>query len=116
MKQDKRKKTRPGTDGNGSIKRAHSSIVLDGPERAASRAMLYAVGYKKEDFGKSQVGVASTWGDVTPCNMHINGLAEHVARGVDGAGGKAVKFNTITISDAVSMGTEGMKYSLVSRE
>ena len=96
--------------------RAFSSIVLDGPERAASRAMLYAVGFKKEDFRKTQIGVASTWGMVTPCNMHIDHLAVQVGIGVNEAGGKAVTFNTITISDGISMGTEGMKYSLVSRE
>jgi dihydroxy-acid dehydratase len=99
-----------------TIERAHSSIVVDGPERAASRAMLYAVGFKAEDFKKSQIGVASTWGMVTPCNMHIDQLATCVAQGVNDAGGKAVVFNTITISDGISMGSEGMKYSLVSRE
>ncbi|MBI3868713.1 MAG: dihydroxy-acid dehydratase [Verrucomicrobia bacterium] len=101
---------------NSESLRAFSSIVLDGPERAASRAMLYAVGFKKEDFRKTQIGVASTWGMVTPCNMHIDHLAVQVGIGVNEAGGKAVTFNTITISDGISMGTEGMKYSLVSRE
>lgn len=90
--------------------------MVDGPERAASRAMLYAVGFKKPDFKKSQVGIASTWAMVTPCNMHIDQLAVHVTQGVNGNGGKGVVFNTITISDGISMGTEGMKYSLVSRE
>lgn len=99
-----------------SAERAYSSIVVDGVERAAGRAMLYATGFTKEDFKKSQIGVASTWSMVTPCNMHIDQLAVHVAQGVNEAGGKAVVFNTITISDAISMGTEGMKYSLVSRE
>lgn len=99
-----------------SLERAHSAIVVDGAERAASRAMLHAVGFDKEDFKKSQVGVASTWSMVTPCNMHIDQLAVHVAQGVNENGGKAVVFNTITISDGISMGTEGMKYSLVSRE
>ena len=99
-----------------SAERAFSSIVVDGPERAASRAMLHAVGFEREDFGKSQIGVASTWSQVTPCNMHIDQLAVHVALGVNQAGGKAVVFNTITVSDGISMGTEGMKYSLVSRE
>jgi dihydroxy-acid dehydratase len=78
--------------------------------------MLYATGFKKEDFKKPQVGVASTWSMVTPCNMHIDQLAVSVAQGINEAGGKAVVFNTITISDGISMGTEGMKYSLVSRE
>ena len=97
-------------------KRPHSSLVLDGPERAPGRAMLHAVGFTREDFSKSQVGVCSTWSQVTPCNVHIDGLSRYAADGVNGAGGKAVIFNTITVSDAISMGTEGMKYSLVSRE
>ena len=96
--------------------RHFSSLVVDGMERAPSRAMLHAVGFKNEDFKKPQVGIASTWSMVTPCNMHINTLADDAARGVDNANGKAVIFNTITISDGISMGTEGMKYSLVSRE
>lgn len=107
-----RKSRKPASD---SL-RAFSSIVVDGPERAASRAMLYAVGFEKKDFRKPQIGVASTWGMVTPCNMHIDHLAVQVGIGVNEAGGKAVTFNTITISDGISMGTEGMKYSLVSRE
>jgi dihydroxy-acid dehydratase len=90
--------------------------MLDGPERAPSRGMLYAVGFKKEDFQKSIVGVASTWSMVTPCNMHIDQLAREAAKGIDEAGGKSIIFNTITVSDGISMGTEGMKYSLVSRE
>ncbi|QJD29931.1 dihydroxy-acid dehydratase [Methylococcus geothermalis] len=96
--------------------RPFSSQVVDGMERAPSRAMLHAVGFADADFAKPQIGIASTWAMVTPCNMHINKLAEDAARGVDGNGGKAVIFNTITISDGISMGTEGMKYSLVSRE
>ncbi|PCI20353.1 MAG: dihydroxy-acid dehydratase [Piscirickettsiaceae bacterium] len=96
--------------------RKFSSQVVDGMERAPSRAMLHAVGFSDDDFNKPQVGIASTWAMVTPCNMHINGLADEAARGVDQAGGKAVVFNTITISDGISMGTEGMKYSLTSRE
>src|SRR5512145_2029105 len=78
--------------------------------------MLHAVGFTRDDFQKSQIGVCSTWSQVTPCNVHIDGLARHAADGVGKAGGKAVIFNTITVSDAISMGTEGMKYSLVSRE
>jgi len=96
--------------------RTFSSLVVDGMERAPSRAMLHAVGFKNEDFKKPQIGIASTWSMVTPCNMHINNLADDAAKGVDDADGKAVIFNTITISDGISMGTEGMKYSLVSRE
>jgi dihydroxy-acid dehydratase len=99
-----------------SLHRKHSACVVDGVERAPSRAMLHAVGFKREDFQKSQIGVASTWSMVTPCNMHIDRLAKETAKGVDAAGGKSIIFNTITISDGISMGTEGMKYSLVSRE
>jgi dihydroxy-acid dehydratase len=96
--------------------RTFSSLVVDGMERAPSRAMLHAVGFTQADFAKPQIGIASTWSMVTPCNMHINHLADDAARGVNNANGKAVIFNTITISDGISMGTEGMKYSLVSRE
>ncbi len=96
--------------------RPHSSLVLDGPSRAASRAMLYPAGFTEKDFAKPQIGVASTWSMVTPCNMHIDQLAREAAIGIDAAKGKATIFNTITISDGISMGTEGMKYSLVSRE
>jgi dihydroxy-acid dehydratase len=96
--------------------RIHSSKVLDGPARAAGRAMLHAVGFTRDDFSKVQVGICSTWSQVTPCNVHIDELARCAAAGADQAGGKAVIFNTITVSDAISMGTEGMKYSLVSRE
>src|SRR5256886_4541657 len=96
--------------------RPFSSIVFDGPERAAARAMLYPVGFKREDFQKSLIGIASTWGHVTPCNMHIDKLALEAEAGANDAGGKAIIFNTITVSDGISMGSEGMKYSLVSRE
>jgi dihydroxy-acid dehydratase len=96
--------------------RPFSSIVLDGESRAPSRAMLYPIGFRENDFSKPQIGVASTWSMVTPCNMHIDQLAREAAAGVNQAGGKATIFNTITISDGISMGTEGMKYSLVSRE
>jgi len=89
---------------------------VDGPERAPSRAMLHAVGFQPDDFQKPQIGIASTWSQVTPCNLHIDELAREAAAGANEAGGKAVIFNTITISDGISMGTEGMKYSLVSRE
>ncbi len=99
-----------------SLERQWSSIVVDGAERAASRAMLHAVGFKREDFRKSQIAVCSTWSQVTPCNIHIDQLAVSVAMGVNEAGGKALVFNTITVSDGISMGSEGMKYSLVSRE
>jgi dihydroxy-acid dehydratase len=96
--------------------RQYSGPLLDGPERAFSRGMLYPVGFKKEDFQKSLIGIASTWSMVTPCNMHIDQLAREAAQGSNQAGAKAIIFNTITVSDGISMGTEGMKYSLVSRE
>jgi len=96
--------------------RRHSRIVVDGLEQAPSRAMLRAVGFTDADFAKPQVGVASTWAMVTPCNMHIDGLAREAAAGADEAGAKGVLFNTITVSDGISMGTPGMRYSLVSRE
>ena len=96
--------------------RQHSRVVVDGPAKAPARSMLRAVGFTDADFTKPQVGIASTWSMVTPCNMHIDELAREAAVGANEAGGKAVIFNTITISDGISMGTEGMKYSLVSRE
>ena len=96
--------------------RKYSSQVVDGVEHAPSRAMLRAVGFGDDDFKRPQIGIASTWSMVTPCNMHINKLAEEVNRGVDAAQGKGVIYGTITVSDGISMGTEGMKYSLVSRE
>lgn len=96
--------------------RKNSSIVVDGVEQAPSRSMLRAVGFEDGDFKKPQIGIASTWSMVTPCNMHINKLAEDVNKGADDAGGKGIIYNVLTISDGISMGTEGMKYSLVSRE
>ncbi|HNZ47399.1 MAG TPA: dihydroxy-acid dehydratase [Candidatus Hydrogenedentes bacterium] len=101
---------------NPSGHRQFSKSVTESSERAPSRAMLRAVGFSDEDFKKSQVGIASTWSMVTPCNMHIDALAREAEAGVNEAGGKGVIFGTITISDGISMGTEGMKYSLVSRE
>ena len=97
-------------------RRRHSAPVVDGINKSASRAMLRAVGFTDEDFRKPQIGIASTWSNLTPCNMHIDGLAREAAKGADGAGGKSLIFNTITISDGIANGTEGMKYSLVSRE
>jgi dihydroxy-acid dehydratase len=96
--------------------RGYSRVVVDGPKQAPSRAMLRAVGFRDEDFAKPQIGVASTWGNVTPCNMHIGELAREACAGVDAAGGKSLLFNTITVSDGISMGTPGMRYSMVSRE
>ena len=96
--------------------RKYSSKLVDGKDRAPSRSMLRAVGFKDKDFKKPQIGVASTWSMVTPCNMHINKLSEIVEDSINNSGGKGVLFNTITVSDGISMGTQGMKYSLISRE
>ena len=96
--------------------RPYSSEVLDGDDRAAARAMLVPTGFKPADFKKPVIGIASTWSNVTPCNMHIDKLALEAEAGTNAAGGKAIIFNTITISDGISMGSEGMKYSLASRE
>jgi dihydroxy-acid dehydratase len=96
--------------------RRYSRLVVDGAKQSPSRAMLRAVGFQDADFAKPQIGVASTWANLTPCNVHINELASEAVGGVDAAGGKGVLFNTITVSDGISMGSPGMRYSLVSRE
>ena len=96
--------------------RRHSRLVVDGAKQTPSRAMLRAVGFSDGDFKKPQVGIASTWSNLTPCNMHIDELARLAAAGVETAGAKAITFNTITVSDGIAMGTPGMRYSLVSRE
>ncbi len=96
--------------------RKFSSKIVDGRDRSPSRSMLRAVGFKDKDFRLPQVGIASTWSMVTPCNMHINKLAEYAATSIDSYGAKSIIFNTITVSDGISMGTDGMRYSLVSRE
>ncbi|MSU69615.1 MAG: dihydroxy-acid dehydratase [Opitutaceae bacterium] len=96
--------------------RPYSSIVHDGPARAGARSMLRPVGFTEEDFKKPVVGIASLWSMVTPCNMHLDQLAREAEAGANAAGGKAVIFGTITVSDGISMGTPGMRYSLVSRE
>src|SRR5260221_7364551 len=112
MKSSKKssRKTRP------SLQRRWSGLLVDAAERAQSRAMLHAVGFERADFKKSQIGIASTWSQVTPCNIHIDKLALAASEGAAKAGSKPLIFNTITISDGISMGTQGMKYSLVSRE
>jgi dihydroxy-acid dehydratase len=96
--------------------RKFSKNLVDGPHQAASRSMLRGVGFETADFSKPLVGIASTWSKVTPCNMHINKLADIVEESIDASDCKGVLFNTITVSDGISMGTQGMKYSLVSRE
>jgi dihydroxy-acid dehydratase len=107
----KKSKRAPATD-----VREHSRLVVDGLKQTGARAMLRAVGFGDADFAKPQIGVASTWANLTPCNMHIRELADEASAGVDAAGGKSVLFNTITVSDGISMGSPGMRYSLVSRE
>src|SRR5216110_4048529 len=96
--------------------RRHSRRVVDGDTQAPARAMLRAVGFADEDFHRPQIGVASTWANITPCIMHIGDLVREACAGIDGGGGKSVLFNTMTLSDGISMGTAGMRYSLVSRE
>src|ERR1700761_1861652 len=96
--------------------RRYSRQVVDGLKQAPSRAMLRAVGFVDADFEKPQVGIASTWSNLTPCNMHIDELAKFAASGAEQAGAKAITFNTITVSDGIANGTPGMRYSLVSRE
>jgi dihydroxy-acid dehydratase len=93
-----------------------SQTILGGPSRAPARAMLRAVGMETEDFDKPLIGIANTWTDATPCNAHLRELAEWVKEGVREAGGAPLEFNTIAVSDGITMGTEGMRASLVSRE
>ncbi len=99
-----------------STPRPHSSVVVDGNDRAPARSMLRAVGFTDDDFQKPQIAVASAASDMTPCNVHLGELSEHAQKGITAAGGKSVYFNTITVTDGISMGTQGMRYSLVSRE
>jgi dihydroxy-acid dehydratase len=96
--------------------RSKSRVLYDGPERAAARSYLLGIGYSAEDLRRPMVGIANTWTETMPCNFHLRELAEHVKRGVRAAGATPMEFNTIAISDGITMGTEGMKTSLVSRE
>src|ERR1700693_4399808 len=96
--------------------REHSRIIVDGPSRAPARAYFYALGFTDEHLPKPLVGVANTWIEAMPCNSHLRKLAEKVKEGIRAAGGTPLEFNTIAISDGETMGTEGMKASLVSRE
>ena len=98
-----------------SLKR-NSKALTEGPDRAPARAMLRAVGLVDEDFNKPLIAVANTWSEVTPCNYHLRELAASVKQGIRDAGGIPIEFNTIVVSDGISMGTEGMKASLISRE
>ncbi|MBX5458791.1 MAG: dihydroxy-acid dehydratase [Thermogemmatispora sp.] len=96
--------------------RHRSRVLIDGRERAAARAMLKAIGFRDEDLQRPLIGVANTWIETMPCNFHLRRLAEHVKAGIRAAGGTPMEFNTIAVSDGISMGTEGMKASLISRE
>src|SRR5438309_11415912 len=89
---------------------------MQGPNRAGARAMLRACGLKDDDFSKPLIGVANTWIEIGPCNYHLRELAQHVKDGIRKAGGIPLEFNTVSISDGITMGTEGMKASLISRE
>src|SRR3989304_1496147 len=100
----------------GSPLKHKSHLVTDGPDRAPARAMLKGVGFTDEDLARPPVGVSTTWIETMPCNLNQRALAQHVKRGVRAAGGTPLEFNTISVSDGVSMGTEGMRASLVSRE
>ena len=95
---------------------ARSAVITQGVERAAARAMFKAIGYSDDDLAKPLIGIANTWTETMPCGYHLRDLAEHVKQGVREAGGTPMEFNTIAISDGISMGTEAMKASLVSRE
>ncbi|MCA8885286.1 MAG: dihydroxy-acid dehydratase, partial [Hyphomonadaceae bacterium] len=93
-----------------------SASVTQGANRAAARSYLRAAGLDDQDFQRPLIAVVNTWSSVTPCNLHLGGLAEHVRRGVREAGGVPIDFNTIMVTDGISMGTPGMKASLISRE
>ncbi len=96
--------------------RRNSSVLVDGPSRAPARAMFKAVGFTDEDLAKPLVGVAHTWIEIMPCTAHLRQLAEHVKKGIRDAGGTPIEFNTIAVCDGISMGTDGMRASLISRE
>src|SRR5216117_4432498 len=93
--------------------RHRSSALTDGPDRAPARAMLKAVGFSDDDLARPLVGVANTWIEVMPCNSHLRRLSEKVKAGIRAAGGTPIEYNTIAVSDGISMGTEGMKASLI---
>src|SRR2546423_11775479 len=93
-----------------------SGVITDGPDRAPSRAMLKAAGFTDEDLQRPIVGVANTWIEIGPCNYHLRELATWVKKGIREAGGTPMEFNTVSISDGITMGAEGMRASLVSRE
>ena len=96
--------------------RSRSRVILDGPDRAPARAYLKGIGFDDDALQRPIVGIANTWTETMPCNFHLRRLAEKVKEGVRAAGGTPMEFNTVAISDGITMGTEGMKTSLVSRE
>jgi dihydroxy-acid dehydratase len=102
------------SSGNGA--RLPSRTILEGPDRAAARAYLYGIGYTADDLNRPIIGVANTWTETMPCNFHLRALAQRVKDGIRMAGGTPMEFNTIAVSDGITMGTEGMRTSLVSRE
>jgi dihydroxy-acid dehydratase len=99
-----------------ALPRPRSSVVFDGPDRAHARAYMKGIGFDDDALSRPTIGIANTWTEAMPCNFHLRGLAEHIKRGVRAAGGTPLEFNTIAISDGITMGTQGMKTSLVSRE
>lgn len=103
---------------NGTSNRlnARSRVLIEGPDRAAARAMFKAIGLTDADLNKPIIGIANTWTEIGPCNFHLRRLAERVREGIKTAGGTPLEFNTVSISDGITMGTEGMKASLISRE
>ena len=104
-----------GKNGSHNVK-LHSIAITEGPSRAGARSMFHAVGFTNEDLSKPIIGIANTWTEIGPCNFHLRQIAEAVKQGIREAGGTPMEFNTITISDGITMGTEGMKASLISRE
>jgi dihydroxy-acid dehydratase len=106
--------------GNGAtstgLPRPRSATVFDGPDRAHARAYMKGIGFDDDDLSRPTIGIANTWTEAMPCNFHLRGLAEHVKQGVRAAGGTPMEFNTVAVSDGVTMGTQGMKASLISRE
>jgi len=98
------------------LPRPRSSVVFDGPDRAAARAYMKGVGFDDDALSRPTIGIANTWTEAMPCNFHLRGLAEHVKAGVRAAGGTPMEFNTVAVSDGITMGTQGMKASLISRE
>src|SRR5436309_11767945 len=109
----RKRRSYPVTD---SQLKPRSHALVDGANRAGARAMLKAVGFSDADLKKPLIGVANTWIEIGPCNFHLRELAEHVKAGIRAAGGTPLEFNTVSISDGITMGTEGMRASLVSRE